>query len=121
MTLSRASASVLSAVLLVVAIVGLVVLLVAGKDVAPYLTFVAPIVAVLLVLIQGAQVQATQAQHSTALATISHQTNGVLTQRIQDAVSAALSAAGVASPAPAAPPLAVAPLDPSTVPAGPGA
>lgn len=78
--------------------IGLVVLLVDEVDPAAYFEYVTPVVAVLLVLLQGANTQAKQAEvvakqdvHTAQLATITRQTNGVLTSRIEEAVTSALA------------------------------
>jgi hypothetical protein len=75
-------------------IVGLIVLVVTDHPAGELLGFVAPVIAVLLLIAQGGKVnelQTAQAVHGSQLATISHNTNGVLTARIQTAVEAALA------------------------------
>lgn len=77
-------------------IVGLIVLVLTDHQAndAELLGFVAPVIAVLLLIAQGGKVNdlaANQAAHGQQLDTITHQTNGVLTARIQSAVAAALA------------------------------
>ena len=82
-------------------LVGFVVLAVRGQDTSSYVTFVSPVVAA--VFLAQRLDQRTDAQDEV-LAKISHQTNGVLTERIENAVTAALEkqANGTAAPAPSA-------------------
>jgi hypothetical protein len=69
-------------------IAGFVVLMVKGLDVGAYIGVVTPILTAVFV-IQHVNVRS-DAQDQ-ALQQITHQTNGVLTERIQDAVKAALA------------------------------
>ncbi|MFG3244842.1 hypothetical protein [Streptomyces sp. NPDC048157] len=72
---------------LVVLVAGFVFLNVRGQDTGTYVAFVGPVVAAIFVA--SRLDQRTDAQDEV-LAKISHQTNGVLTERIQTAVHAAL-------------------------------
>jgi len=75
------------AVLLAV-LAGFVLLTVRGQDTGTYVTLVTPVLAA--VFLAARLDQRTDAQDEV-LAKISHQTNGVLTERIQTAVSTALA------------------------------
>jgi hypothetical protein len=68
---------------------GFVLLTVRGQDTGTYVTLVTPVLAA--VFLAARLDQRTDAQDAV-LAKISHQTNGVLTERIQKAVHAALDA-----------------------------
>jgi hypothetical protein len=68
---------------------GFVLLTVRGQDTGTYVTLVTPVLAA--VFLAARLDQRTDAQDAV-LAKISHQTNGVLTERIQNAVHAALDA-----------------------------
>ncbi|GGZ64902.1 hypothetical protein GCM10010387_67480 [Streptomyces inusitatus] len=72
---------------LVVILGGFVALTLKGEDTTSYVSFAGPILAA--VFITSRMDQRTDAQDEV-LAKISHQTNGVLTQRISEAVNTAL-------------------------------
>lgn len=74
---------------LFVIVSGFVLLTVRGQDTSTYLVMVTPILGA--VFLSAKLDQRTDAQDAV-LAKISHQTNGVLTERIQKAVHAALDA-----------------------------
>jgi membrane protein implicated in regulation of membrane protease activity len=79
-------------------IAGFVVLTLKGSDTSGFVALVAPILAAVFV-IQHLDVRSDKqdeklAQQDEALAKITHQTNGVLTERIEKAVNNALNAQG---------------------------
>lgn len=92
-------------------VAGLVVLLVTGRDTSAFLAVASPVFAAFLVLAGVERNRdASELRHAETvgkLETITHQTNGVLSSRIQAAVTEALTAAGVTA--------AGAPLDPLDV------
>lgn len=69
-------------------IAGFVALTLKGSDTSAYIGVVTPILAAVFVV---NHVNTRSDQQDQALKQITHQTNGVLTQRIQDAVKAALA------------------------------
>lgn len=69
-------------------IAGFVVLTLKGSDTSAYIGVVTPILAAVFVV---NHVNARSDQQDQALQQITHQTNGVLTERIQDAVKKALA------------------------------
>lgn len=69
-------------------IAGFVVLMMKGLDVGAYIGVVTPILTAVFVI---NHVDTRSDRQDQALAQITHQTNGVLTERIQDAVKAVLA------------------------------
>lgn len=69
-------------------IAGFVVLTLKGSDTSAYIGVVTPMLAAVFVV---NHVNTRSDQQDQALKQITHQTNGVLTQRIQDAVKTALA------------------------------
>jgi hypothetical protein len=74
---------------LLACVVGFVVLSLRHQDTGSFVTFVGPVLAGLFVT---SHVNSRSDAQDSVLAKISEQTNGVLTKRIQDAVTAALDA-----------------------------
>lgn len=78
-------------------IAGFVVLTLKGTDTSGYVALVAPILAAVFVIqhldLRSDKQDEKLAQQDEALAQITHQTNGVLTQRINDAVADGVKAA----------------------------
>lgn len=74
---------------LLACVAGFVVLSVRGEDTGSFVAFVGPVLAAVFVT---AKVSERSDAQDAVLAKISHQTNGVLTERIQAAVTAALDA-----------------------------
>ncbi|WP_129286721.1 hypothetical protein [Streptomyces sp. GZWMJZ-114] len=73
-------------------VVGFVVLSVTGKETGDFLSFVTPVLAAVFL---SARLESRSDRQDETLAKISHQTNGVLTKRIEDAVSGALDKRGL--------------------------
>lgn len=74
---------------------GFVVLTLRGSDTAGFVSLVAPILAAVFVI---QHLDHRSDRQDEALAQITHQTNGVLTERIQDAVKKALEERGQSGP-----------------------